>query len=62
MLSSERRLSALEAAAYALDDELKIICVLPDETEEVAAGRAGYPPQVHHQLRLLFVSPVDMLL
>lgn len=62
MLSSERRLSALEVAANAVDDELKIICVLPDETEEAAARRAGYPPHVSQRMRMLFVSPVDVLL
>lgn len=62
MLSSERRLSALEVAANAVDDELKVIGLLPDETEDAAASRAGFPPHVSQRMRIVFVSPVDELL
>jgi hypothetical protein len=62
MLSSERRLSALEVAANAVDDELKVICLLPGETEETAASKAGYPPHVSQRMRIVFVSPTDELL
>lgn len=62
MLGTERRLSALETAANAVDDELKLICVLSGETEADAAHKVGYPPHASQRMRILFVSPVDLLL
>lgn len=62
MLNSERRLLALELAANAGDDELKVICVSPGESEHEAAHMAGLPPHMFQRMRFLFISPTDLLL
>lgn len=62
MLNSERRLLALELAANAGDDEIKVICVSPDDSDQAAACKAGFAPQAFQRMRFLFISPTDELL
>lgn len=57
MLSSERRIAALESSAH--DDSLKIILVEDGETQADALNRAGYHPDA---LGVLYGTPLDALL
>ena len=57
MLSSERRIAALESSAS--DDTLKIIIVEDGQTQAYALIRAGYRPDA---LGVLYGTPLDAML
>ena len=59
MQSTERRVSALEARASAVDASLKLVFVEAGETRADVLKRAGYPPNAADVMCVVIVSPTD---